>query len=474
MGIPSIRLPVVVGCVRKVGRQFLPYGLVDWRGAPVEEGNCADRLRHRLKNMMPYGLVRIFRPDRIDDPEEIRSALNCTQDRLRREVSAGKKVKTVFLVTHPSMFPAKPLFDVMLHDDMFDPSVVVVPDLRWRDRSVAEAMESCRIRLAQCIPEGRLSVAAQDELGRWKDVLEDAAVVCYPSPYELSNFRYNPRYAVGRDFLPICVNYGYYRSIYDRFVMGLPNYAYMWKAFFECDETMDEYAKHSILKGINAVKVGYVKMDALADIKTESHVRKRILIALHHSVDGGMNKKLSLANFVRYADYFMQLPDRYPEIDFVFRPHPFLFKVIARPEIWGKARVEGYVERLRKKPNVIWSDDGDYFREFAESDGCIQDCGSYLVEYLYTGKPCCYMLKSQEDVESKFAPLGRKCLGHCYIAYDTNAMDAFVRDVIIGGNDPKREGREAFVGTVAVNYPYAARRALESIKESLACNGGLA
>ena len=237
---------------------------------------------------------------------------------------------------------------------------------------------------------------------------------------------------------------------------------------------MDEYAKHSILKGINAVKVGYVKMDALADIKTEPHVRKRILIALHHSVDGGMNKKLSLANFIRYADYFMELPDRYPEIDFVFRPHPFLFKVIARLGMWGQERVEGYVERLRKKPNVIWSDDGDYFREFAESDGCIQDCGSYLVEYLYTGKPCCYMLKSQEDEESKFAPLGRKCLGQCYIAYDTNAMDAFVRDVIIGGNDPKREGREAFVGTVAVNYPYAARRALESIKESLACNGGLA
>ena len=473
MGILSTKLYVLASCARKIGKQFLPYGLVDWRGAPVEEMDCVARLRHKLKNIMPYGLVRLFSPDRKIDPKEIRAALNRTCDRLRRNYYVGKKLNTVFLVAHPSMFPAKPLFDVMLRDSMFNPSVVVIPDFRWRDRNVAEAMESCRCHLAQCIPEERLSMAGQDELGRWQDVLNEAAVVCYPSPYELSNFRYNPRYAVGRGFLPICVNYGYYRSVYDRFVMGLPSYAYMWKAFFECDETMEEYAKYSILKGANAEKVGYVKMDALAHVKTEPHARKRILIALHHSVDGGTNKQLSLANFIRYADYFMELPDRYPEIDFVFRPHPFLFKVISRPEIWGEMRVADYLKRLKEKPNVIWSSDGDYFKEFAESDGCIQDCGSYLVEYFYTGKPCCYMLKSPEDIESKFAPLGRKCLEHCYIAYDTDAIDGFLHDVIIGGNDFQREGREVFVGAVSVNYPNAARKAMESIKESLAYKGEL-
>ena len=419
------------------------------------------------------GLADIIRPGsllrthKIVSCEEHQASFPSKCARLAERVASGERLKAVFLVSNVSMFPAKPLFDVMLYDDMFDPVVTVIPDLRWQDGSHVEMMDACRRSLSVDIPAERLLVARQDELGRWQDVLNDATIVCYPSPYELSNFRYNPRYAVGRDFLPICVNYGYYRSIYDRFVMGMVNYACMWKAFFECDETMDEYAKHSILKGINAVKVGYVKMDALADIKTESHVRKRILIALHHSVDGGMNKKLSLANFVRYADYFMQLPDRYPEIDFVFRPHPFLFKVIARPEMWGVERVEGYVERLRKKSNVIWSDGGDYFREFAESDGCIQDCGSYLVEYFYTGKPCCYMLKSPEDIESKFAPLGRKCLEHCYIAYGTDAIDGFVRDVIMSGDDPKAAARAEFAKTVTVNHPHAADRALESIKNAI-------
>ena len=150
MGILSTNL---YAFARKIGKQFLPYGLVDWRGTPVEEMDWAGRLRRMLKNMMPHGVVRLFRSDRVADLKEISSSLNRTCDRLRRDVGAGKMVKTVFLVTHPSMFPAKPLFAAMLNDDMFDPFVAVIPDLRWRDRDVAETMESCRVRLARCIPE---------------------------------------------------------------------------------------------------------------------------------------------------------------------------------------------------------------------------------------------------------------------------------------------------------------------------------
>ncbi|MCR5413515.1 MAG: rhamnan synthesis F family protein [Kiritimatiellae bacterium] len=386
--------------------------------------------------------------------------------RLAAKISAGGKAKTVFFVSSSSMFPARPLFDAMMRDGMFDPRIVVIPDLRWHDGGHLDAMESCRADLATTVPEERLSVAQMDEFGQWIDVLECADIVCYPSPYEMSSFRYNPRYAVGRDFLPIHVNYGYYRSVYDRHVMGGQSYAYMWKAFFECEDTLAEYRANSAIGGVNGELVGYVKMDALAAARKNAHPRKRILVAPHHSVEGGTNKMLSLANFIRYADFFMSMPDRWPGIDFVFRPHPFLFKIMSRPKIWGPGRVERYVRELKSKPNVIWSDGGDYFSEFAESDGCIQDCGSYLVEYMYTGKPCCYMLKSPADIDVKFAPLGRKCLEQCYIAYDTDAIDSFIRDVIVGGNDSKAKSRAAFAKTIMVNHPHAAEAALACIKRS--------
>lgn len=386
---------------------------------------------------------------------------------LAARAAAGERLKAVFFVTTPSMFPARPLFERMKECPLFKPQVVVIPDTRWLDTDPKPGMERCVKELRRLCGEGFVSMVEQDELGLWPDVLEDAAVVCYPSPYDVSAFRYNPHYSVGRDFLPVGVNYGFYRSTYDRHIVACENYAYLWKAFFECDETMEEYAKYSVLKGANAEKVGYVKMDALASAVPEPHARKRILVALHHSVDGGVNKELSLANFVRYADFFGALPDRYPEIDFVFRPHPFLFQIMSRPNLWGPERVEEYIAMLKAKSNVTWSDGGDYFREFAESDGCIQDCGSYLVEYIYTGKPCCYMLKSPGDIDAKFAPLGRKCLEQCYIAYSKDAMDAFIRDVVVGGSDPKAASRAAFAKTVMVNYPHAADAALKVITDAL-------
>ena len=387
--------------------------------------------------------------------------------RIAEKLRAGGKAKAVFFVSNASMFPARPLFHAMMVDEHFDPAIVVIPDLRWRDNAVRDAMDSCREDLEKTIPPDRIMLAEKDEFGTWDDILEDADIVCYPSPYELSSFRYNPRYSIGRDFLPICANYGYYRSVYDRHVMKGQSYAYMWKAFFECEYTIAEYRQYSAIGGTNGDLVGYMKMDALAKIAPEPHSRKRVLVALHHSVEGGTNKMLSLANFVRYSDFFLQLPDIHPEIDFVFRPHPFLFTVLSRPNQWGRQRVEKYLAELKAKANVLWSDGGDYFQEFAESDACIQDCGSYLVEYFYTGKPCCYMLKEPSDIDEKFAPLGKKCLENCYIAYDTVAIEAFIRDVVAKGDDPKASARAAFAKTIMLNHPHAADMALQHIKAGL-------
>ena len=391
---------------------------------------------------------------------------------IRRErVGRGLPVRALFLVSSASMFPARPLFDAMLRDPGFDARLLVVPDLRWRGRDPEDARRACREELGAVYPADRLLEAAPDEFGLWPDSIGDfgADVVCYPSPYDLSCFRYNPHWAVGRPFLPIHVNYGFYRSVYDREVMAGQNYAYFWKAFFECGATAKEYAEHSIPKGANAEVVGYVKMDALAAAKPwpRNGDRKRVLIAPHHSVEGGANDTLALSNFQRYADYFLALPERHPEIDFVFRPHPFLFTVLSHPSKWGPEKAARWISRMKARPNVRWSDEGDYFPVFASCDACVQDCGSYLVEWFYTGKPCCYMLKDPSDIDAKFAPLGRDCLSHCYLAYDEAAIETFLRDVVAGGNDPKAAARDEFRKTVMVNHPHAADAALACVKRAL-------
>ncbi len=387
--------------------------------------------------------------------------------RISEKARSGKKIDVVFLVFSESMFPAKPLFDAMMRDAAFVPRVIVIPDMRWADAK--QRFRHCFEALRTSIPESRLHEARHEEWSDWDDEIGSCDLVCFPSPYDVSVFLYNPHWAVGRNFLPIHVNYGFYRSKYDRDIMGRQNYAYFWKAYFECEATAKEYAEYSILKGANAEVVGYVKMDALAAAKPwpRNGNRKRVLIAPHHSVEGGANDTLALSNFQRYADYFLALPEKHPELDFVFRPHPFLFTVLASPSKWGQKKVDGWIARMKAHPNVRWSDDGDYFPVFASCDACVQDCGSYLVEWFYTGKPCCYLLKDPSDIDAKFAPLGKDCLSHCYLAYDEGAIESFLRDVVEGGNDPKAAARDEFRKSVMVNYPHAAEAALASIKKAL-------
>ena len=389
----------------------------------------------------------------------------------RDRVEKGHPVRALFLVFSSSMFPARPLLDAMLRDFAFDARILVIPDLRWRDRDPEILRRKCRDELSAFYPSARFVNAKPDESGIWPDVIGDfgADIVSYPSPYDLSAFCYNPHWAVGRNFLPIYISYSFSTSVHGYGVYGRQNYAYFWKVFVECEANAKEYAEHSILKGLNAECVGYFKMDALAKAKPWSRngTRKRVLIAPHHSVEGGANDNLALSNFQRYADYFLALPEKHPELDFVFRPHPFLFTVLARKNKWGAEKVEAWITRMKAHPNVRWSDEGDYFPAFASCDAVVQDCGSYLAEWFYTGKPCCYMLKSPSDINAKFTPLGKECLSHSYIAYDEAAIEAFLNDVVVGGDDPKAAGRDEFRKTIMLNHPHAAAAALRSIKEAL-------
>ncbi len=382
---------------------------------------------------------------------------------------AGELIRVLFLVSSPSMFPARPLLEAMRRDPAFDARVAVIPDLRWPDRAPETAMSACERELGAAFPGTILPPLRPDADGRWPDILPGFDLTVFPSPYEFSDWRYNPMHADYAGVLGVHVNYGFYRSVYDRAVLGLESYARFWKSFVECDATLAEFRSHAAGGGANAELVGYVKMDALANAEPwpRSGNRKRVLIAPHHSVEGGANDTLALSNFQRYADYFLALPEKHRELDFVFRPHPFLFTVLGSPSKWGQKKVDGWIARMKAHPNVRWSDEGDYFPVFASCDACVQDCGSYLVEWFYTGKPCCYLLKDPSDIDAKFAPLGKDCLSHCYLAYDEIAIEAFLRDVVENGNDPKAAARDEFRKSVMVNYPHAAEAALAAIRRDL-------
>ena len=425
---------------------------------------------YRVSFLQPAAADGRADPDwRFPSLAEHQAAFPAKVAAIRARAARGERVRGVFFVASAAMFPGRALFDAMRRDPRFDARLAVIPDLRGiAGTDPLPAMERCRTALAAAYPPDTFLPVGRDADGAWPDVLGDfgADIVCHPSPYDLSDFRYNARWCVGRPFLPVYVNYGYPCTAFALPVMGLSNYGCQWRVFLESRESLADYRSVSCVAGTNGVVAGDLKMDDLAALPRPSGPRRRVLIAPHHSVEGGANDMLALSNFLRYADLFAELPARFPELDFLFRPHPFLFPVLARPKFWGPAKCDAWRGRFLAHPNASWTTGGDPLADFAASDAIVQDCSSFLAEWMFTGRPCCYLLKSEADF-AKFLPIGRECLSHCTVAYDAAAIEAFLRDVVLGGRDELAEGREAFRRRIAVNWPHAADAALDSIRRDL-------
>lgn len=385
-----------------------------------------------------------------------------------QELIGKKEINIVFLVNMASMFAAESLMNEMKQNKKYNVSLYIIPDVRFTREESYRIYEETYKELKEKYDFAEKAVIIdyeKDEVIEYKNVIKQADIVCYPSPYDVSYSLYNPYYAVQENILSIHINYGFFRSIYDRFIYALDNYNSFWKVFLETEYNMAEYKQYGRCNGINAVLTGYAKMDRLSEYMAtkKENKRKRIIIAPHHSVDGGMNKMLALSNFEKYADLFLELPLKYPEIDFIFRPHPVLFSTLKNNNKWGEAKVENYINKLKSYKNVIYSTEGDYLEIFANSDGIIQDSGSFLVEYFYTGNPCCYMLKTKKDIKEKFNTLGIKCLENVYIAYEKQDILDFIDNVIINKNDKLKEKRNNIMKEIMVGYPEVNKKIIEII-----------
>ena len=364
------------------------------------------------------------------------------------------------------MFPAKPLMKQMLKDPFFDVSIIIIPDLRFNIQRAIQIQNQTLSELSEY--KDIITIAPISE-NKDNIRLKDYADIIVPSlPYNMSHQKYKLARLIKKDILPIIVNYGFFRSKYDREnLISDPKYSSYWKVFVETKYNLEEFQNYSIIKGKNAVLTGYAKMDDYQEKQTKSG-RKTIMIAPHHSLPGGYNDILALSNFEKYSNLFLKLPDLYPNLDFIFRPHPALFSFLSQQDQWGEEKVNEYISTMKSKTNVIYSEKGDYFKEFSQSDALIDDCGSYLVEYFYTKKPQCYLLKTPEDITNKFVELGQKCLSHCYISYTEEEIINFIENVVINDNDTKKEARIKFSEQeVMYNYPHASNAIINHLKEIL-------
>lgn len=386
-------------------------------------------------------------------------------NKIKSRLSSGKKIRVCFFVVFDFSWSYRPIFEEMLKDDLFDPFIVVIPDISRGKENLkfyfSQAYSSLSKKYKNVVKGYSIKT------GRFIEYSDKTDIICLPNSYSgMTDKRFEIEHFLDKAVLSFYVNYSFSVTTWFSETLKHPAYNFFWKVFIPTFSHLEEFKKYQAIKGKNATVVGYSKMDRLAKEKIIERKRKKIIIAPHHTVIDW--KFLKISNFLQYYDLFLKLPELYPDIDFVFRPHPLLIAQLKKTDVWGEERTTRYFEKITSYKNVVYSEGGDYLNLFANSDGIIHDCGSFLAEYLFTEKPACYLLKDKKSIDTWFIDIGKKCIEHCYQAFSEKDIIDFIENVILKGHDQLKNSRVSFVESeLKVNYPNVSKEILTIIKNEL-------
>lgn len=368
------------------------------------------------------------------------------QARKIEQLHKQDKCRVVFFLQTPSIWKYDALYRKLEKSECFEPLVVISPynvHLIYDKQECFKVMRETE-KFAQ--EKGLKYTCAYDwEKRKWKDIkkMYHPDIIFFTKPYKDTL----PGYHIYNflDGLTLYISYGIncLKNFHNNY--ELPFHSLLWKYLLETEfqkQYAEEYEKS---KGDNVEIIGTLVLEDLMrpdyqpiDVwKPQEVKKKRIIWAPHHTVDYLFN----FSNFLIYCEDMLRLAEKYKEeVQFAFKPHPVLkFKLI---NLWGIEKTEDYYNRWENLANGQ-IEEGDYIDLFKTSNAMIHDCGSFTAEYLYTQKPVLFQIRD-EKVKDEFNSFGKLCFENHYHAYSIEETEAFIRDVVIADNDPKKEDREQF------------------------------
>ena len=383
------------------------------------------------------------------------------EDRIKTIKESGrKKIRFGVYLMYASEYAAYDIVEKMLEKpDLWDVKVVIIPDMMKEEAFSKKEYEKAGKFVTDLYGKDMLVEGYDFSTHTAYDHSGSFDIVYCTNCYDQHTDRVHSIEYLAYKTLPIFINYGYdVSNYYNKLrVMGR-ELNYVWKCFVDTIYSLEDMKKYQLIKGKNVVLSGYAKMDRLNAFKETKHTRKKILITPHHSVK---DKNLPLSNFLEYAEYYLELPKRYPEIDFVFRPHQLLFITLVSKGIWDSSMVEQYLASI-KAARIEYSTEGDYLNLFRECDAIINDCGSFTIEWMLTGKPGCF-IRNKDLKKSQLTQLMNDALDNYYvIANNKNDIDAFIQEVAESEASPSVP--EWVKKNVMVNYPNSSDAIIRSLE----------
>jgi hypothetical protein len=388
-----------------------------------------------------------------------------------KKVTQKKKIKVVFFLIHDSVWKYEGVYRLMEKDNRFDPLVVVCPYIIGGESNMLREIDQAYQSFKQ---EGYNVIKTLKENGEWLNVKKEICpdLVCFTNPWILTR----PEYLITNflDTLTCYVPYGFKNSYLYWAHFKMPTQNLVWKFFLETEIHKKLSKIHSPNKGANTVVTGYPGMDIFLEKehkpvdlwKIKDKKIKRVIWAPHHSITRGA--VLDYSTFLSYAEFMLQLADQYQnEIQIAFKPHPVLRPNLSKEEVWGKEKTDEYYQKWVQLSNGLLQE-GKYIDLFATSDGMIHDSSSFVIEYLYTNKPVMFLINN-DTIPDKFNEIGKMALSKLYHGRSRIDIEAFIKEVIIKGEDIQKEERINFFNSVVrpPNNLLASENIFNDLKSSI-------
>ena len=206
--------------------------------------------------------------------------------------------------------------------------------------------------------------------------------------------------------------------------------------------------KYSFVKGRNMEIVGYPTADDFLsgyhkDVwKTQQSYKKRIIWAPHFTLS--FNGYVQQSNFLSMAEFMLDIAKRYlDKVQFVFKPHPRLFTELCKHSDWGEAQAVAYYSKWAEMENTQ-IETGEFVDLFMTSDAMIHDCGSFAVEYHYSGNPVMYIAENFDEQVAEKNDFGKIAMHLHYVGKNHQDIIDFIENVVLAGEDPLKPRRQQF------------------------------
>lgn len=351
-------------------------------------------------------------------------------------VKHKKRINIVFLAMNPDMWKYDKVYRLLANDNRFNPIIVTamrnIPNMELR-------LQEQETMMSYFLSNGYNAVRGYNlDKKKWinlKKLRPD--IIFHTQPYS----RIIERSLEFFNHLNALHCYSPYSFQISNVGWNWDNnlQQYCWKIFYVCEMHLEQSERFSRVGKVNAVAAGYcleeeyaesAKDTVIASAAWKNDSRKRIIWAPHHSIQE--REMFKVSSFLEIADLMVKLREEYREkIVFAFKPHPVLKTKLY--ELWGAERADAYYDDWAKAENAFDAQ-GDYKALFAGSDAMIHCSGSFIVEYLYTGKPVAYVYSKTRNPPD-IGLIGDAALNAHYPMHSETDIRHFIDEVVLGGHD---------------------------------------